>query len=444
MKLMIRSLRFLAYILPIFLVVLINNNIVSAKGYCLDDLYRIALERSEIIKLSEKDLYIAELDKDRATSVLFPKLSAFGNYTRYSSEHRRLAGGQIIQPDESISWGIRLDQSFSISGRELTALKIAKETIEKNKYDLKAAKEAYLFNVSSAYYNVLRAKKTLEIANASVFRLTAHRDAAAIKLRVGEVTKTDLLRTEAELSGAKSELIRAENSLKLARAVLARVVGLGGDFEIKEPALENETVIDHNLNSLKEIAFKERAEKKSSEIQKEIMRKQVKYTKGAYWPILSIEGVLRRDESPQSPFFNRESIYSGLKFTFLFFDGGLTKAEVKKAEARHRQAELIQKDLKKTISIEVENAYLNLITQRGVIKSLEDQLSFAIDNYNAVFRQYKYGVADSIDVIDANTLLITTERQLSDVTYNYQLSILRLKQATGTLLKDIELRLSDS
>jgi outer membrane protein len=110
---------------------------------------------------------------------------------------------------------------------------------------------------------------------------------------------------------------------------------------------------------------------------------------------------------------------------------------VKEAEARQRQSELIYEDLKKTINIEVENAYLDLITQREILKSLEDQLTFARDNYNATSKQFEFGLANSIDVMDANTLLVTAERQLAEARLNYQLADLRLKRATGTLLKTV-------
>jgi len=39
--------------------------------------------------------------------------------------------------------------------------------------------------------------------------------------------------------------------------------------------------------------------------------------------------------------------------------------------------------------------------------------------------------------MDANTLLVTAERQLADSLYNYKLSDLRLKRAAGILLKTV-------
>ncbi len=409
--------------------------------YSLGDLYRIALERSERIKITEEDLYIAERGKDKTLSTLLPKLSAFGSYTRYT-EDKLSSSGSIIQPEGSLSWGLRLDQTLSLSGREITAFKISKENIEKAGYDLYAVREGYLLDVSLSYYDVLRARRSLEIADANVERLIKHRDAAKVRLRVGEVTKTAVLRAEAELSGAQSDQIKAKNGLELSKAVLARVVGIEGKYELKETPDINQHKMDSKyadtIWALKQTAFAERAELKALELQKKMQEEQIGYAKGAYWPAFSLEGVYsRKDEDPASASLNRESIYGGIRINFPFFEGGLRKAEVREAEARHRQSALLYEDRKKAVNIEVENAYLELMTQEGITEKFRNQVAYAEDNYKAVSRQFEFGLANSIDVMDANTLLVTSERQMSDAQYNYQLSALRLKRATGVLLKTV-------
>jgi len=421
----------------ILLIVILFTSRVYAAEYSLEDLYKIALERSEQIKISEEDLYIAERGKDKVTAALLPTVSAFSDYTKFN---KKKYGSQdsLIQPESSISWGLRLDQSLSLGGREFTAFKISKENIEKSKHDLNAVKENYLLNVSSAYYDVLKAKKALEIAHANSERLTKHRDAAATRLKVGEVTKTDLLRAQAELSGSQSEVVKAENGLKLAKAVLARLVGLSEDYDIKTVDFKIDSLEEFALGTLLEEAVTERAELKSFNLQKSIAEEQVKFARGAYWPTLSIQGVYARaDENPATASLIKEDIFGTLSLTFPFFEGGLRRAEVREAEAKQRQAELAIEDLKKSIAIEVENAYLDFMTQKGVLKSLEDQVKFARENFNSISKQYEFGLAHSIDVMDSNTLLVTAERQFTDAQYNYQLSILKVEKATGTLLKTV-------
>ncbi len=422
---------------------------VHAQEFSLNDLYRLALKKSETIKISEENVYISEKEKDRALSTLFPKFSAFGSHTRYSEE--KTVNASLMQPEYTNEWGLRLDQSFSLSGRELTALKIAGQGIKRSMLELSAAKEEYLFSVASSYYNVLKAKKALEIARANVERLTKHRDAARTRLEVGRATKTALLRAEAQLAGAQSELIRAENNLRLAKTVLARTVGINGEYDLREPDSDATAPVHEGelklltgdcrmtaLDCLKERALSERAEIKELRIQKQIAEDRVRYARGAYWPRLSIEGVYYRQENePSTPLELKERIYGALKLEFPFFEGGLRVAEVAQAKARLRQAEHSLSDMKQSVNVEVENSYLNLLAESAVISRLKAETAYARDNYNAVSKQFRYGLADSVAVMDANTLLITAERQLANAGYDYQLSILRLRKATGTLLKEI-------
>ena len=432
----------LGLMMALFLCVLPQG--LSAAEYTLADIYRIALQNAEQIKISQENLAISETGKDKAMALLYPRLSSFASYTRFSQakygESTTLGPytlpGPLIQPSESGTWGARLDESLSLSGREFTALTISKENIQKTIYDLESFKQEYLLNVASTYYNVLKARKNLDIANANVERLAKYRDAAEKRLKVGEVTKTVLLRAEAELSGALSDRMTVKNGLELAIVQLKRVVASNEDFQIREtPEM---TIEIPAVSAFQTTALSERTDLKGLEIQKKVAEDQVRFAKGAYWPSLSLSGVYSgADQSPISSTFNRESIYAGAALNFPIFEGGLRVAEVKEARSKEKQSQLLYEDLKKTIEVEVQSAYLDLVTQKAIFKFLEDQQAFAKDNYQAITRQFEYGLAQSIDIIDANTLLVSAERKVSEAGYNYQVAILKMKRATGVLLKEI-------
>jgi outer membrane protein len=406
---------------------------LSAAEYSLEDLYHIALNHSEKLKVAEENLSIAEIGKEKALSYLLPRLTATGGVTQYS-EKKFSSSGSVIQPESASSWGVRLDETVSLSGRELKALGISRQYVTKSQYDLAAIREDYLLRyVAASYYNVLTARKNLEIADSNLDRLLKYRDAAEKRLRVGEVTKTALLRAEGELSGAKSDRLQALNSLELAMAVLASNVGITDPITLTEtPAVEGDVP---SLGVFREQAFAVRADLKSLEIQRQIAADQIKYAEGAYWPSISLSGVYAAaDQSPGTSSLNRESIYGGVALNFPFFEGGLRKAEVSEAKARERQAALFYEDAKKGIDIEVQSVYLDLVTQKGILQFLNDQLAFARENYHAVARQFDFGLSNSLDVLDANTLLVSAERKAVSAVYNYRLALLRMKKATGTLL----------
>ena len=247
--------------------------------YSLMELFRIALERAEQIMISEENIFIAERQKDKALSSFIPSLSAFGDYTRYSEEKKASTsfGSFSIQPEDASIWGFRLDQSFSLGGREIFSYRISKQDIDRSIYDDYSLKADYLLEVSSRYFDVLKAQKAVDIARANVERLTKYRDEAEIKLRVGEVTKTVLLRAAAELSGARSDLVKAKNLLTFTRSVLARFVGISDGFMLNEK--DNfmvESLETESIDMLKETALSERSEIQSYQLQRKIAEDQVK------------------------------------------------------------------------------------------------------------------------------------------------------------------------
>jgi len=61
-------------------------------------------------------------------------------------------------------------------------------------------------------------------------------------------------------------------------------------------------------------------------------------------------------------------------------------------------------------------------------------LLFARENYRAVERQFEFGLSNSLDVMDANTQLVSAERKVASAQYRYRLALLRIQKAVGTLL----------
>ncbi len=428
-----------------------EHNAMDVKAYSLSELYRLAGERAEKIKISKENLYLAKLTREKAFSVLVPRLTAFGdhNYRKYDDRSKTLppnvfSDHDVTQRSNTDSWGIRLDQSFTLNGKELTALKISGDMINKSEYDLKAVKEEYFFQVAAAYYGILRAAKAVEISKANVRRLETHKNAVSIRLKIGEVTKTALYRTEAELSGSNSELVQAKNSMLSAKAALGMLVELPDEFTVQEPAADLEHGPAVSPDRIKKEALENRAEIKALNLAAKISEDTIKLQKGAYWPTISLYGIYADNETfttdkdnPLDIEAETQSYTLGISFNMTLFDNGLRKAEVNEARSKKRQALLALDALSKQVRLEVEQAYLDLKTQQSTIQSRQDQLVFSRENYEAVAKQFEHGLSNSVDIMDANTLLVTSERTLSDARYGCRLAALKLERTKGSFLGSI-------
>lgn len=409
------------------------SNQLPATGdtaYSIVDLCQKALGTAEQIKLAENDLVIATEEKRRALSVLMPRATAFGSYITYKDPDTK-------NPDQT-SRGVRLNQSFTLNGKELIALRITKDGIDQSQWILEAVKNNYIFEVASTYFKILRNQRSLEIAQADVKRLEKHRNAVNERLKVGDVTKTALYRAEAELSRARTELVRSKNDLSLVRASMQNLVTIQDDFIIQDGGTNLFTPFVYSFEELKQDALEKRAEILAAQTALEIAKKTVKYQQSAYWPTLDLEGGYSHARSefdePISDTSTTEDTSIGASLTFTLFDGGLRDADIRQARADEQKAIHTLESEKKNILLNAKQAWLYYETSISVQSTLKDELKSARENFNAVTMQFDYGMADSVDMMDANTLLVTAERKLSDADIAHSLAILAIMLARGDIV----------
>ncbi len=391
-------------------------------SYSLFDLALLANKQSETIKIAKEDVYIAQQDKKRAFSFLIPRATAFGSITENKD-------ADVFSPN-STTVGVKLTQSFTLNGKELIALGVTKKNIVGKEYSLESVRSEYLLQVTQAYFFILSFQKSLEIAQSDIERLTAHLNAVKEKLSVGSVTKQDLFRAQAELSKAMTDEVLAENRVLQSKANLQNLVIIDDDFTLKQDDLKK---IDNYKSILEDIetqALENRPEIKEAETNLEIAKETIEFTKSAYWPTLSLEAGYKEtefefDDRFREDYDSEDTYFSG-ELIFTIYSGGLRSAEVRQSRADMRKAENALSLQKKQIILEVKINFLENRAAKSALFNLKDEVKSAQENFDAVQMQFKYGMADSIDIMDANTLLVSAQRRISDAQFIFYLSVLKI------------------
>jgi outer membrane protein len=421
------------------------ENRPPAAIFSLTEICAPALSQAYEIRLSKEDLFIAEKTKEKALSVLVPRFSAFAGTDLFSKEKSVSStfGGvsfdTMIQPKSMSNWGLRLDQSFTLNGKELIALGMTEDNIRKREFDLRTTTEDYVYQLVSAYYNVLMARTAVAVAEANRDRLQTQVRRAEKKFTIGEVTRPTLLRTQAEHSRSETEVLEAQNTLKVTKFVLSRLTGIESEFDVSDPHVPFDDLIDEGLEPIVATALRQRPEIQSIEMERQIAEDQVRLNRSDYWPTVSIGGrYLNQRQDPTADTINEESLSVGVTLDFTLFDGGLRGAEIEESLARRRQADDGRNLRIRQIRIEVEQAFQMLSTRAGSLGSLQDQFSYAKENYEAVSKLFQHGMADSVDLVDANTLLVNSEKELWKAQFQSQLAALYLHYAAGRLLSFVE------
>ncbi len=422
----------ICFIVVFFLVSPVFSNLFAAEVLTLEEAYRLAMTRNEQIGIAREGLSQAEKEIDRAKSFLYPRLSTDAGYLRRPDPI--LSGGfGVLRPESQKQFNITFEQPLYTGGRATAAYRGAKLGLKGEALALNLTTENLLFQVAQAYYEALKALKNTEIEKNEVARLEAHLKDAQNRLRVGEVTKTVVLRAEAELADARARLIRAENNQAITKDQLAFLVNSDGEFDLTEPP--SLALSERSESEWIETARDRRDDLRRQAAEIEIAKERINVAKGNFYPSLNLEAQYNWiDPNPQSAFFITNDRFAIIKLSFPLFEGKIRVAELNQSKSRHRQAILQKELLSDRISVEVRRARFDLAALTAQLDVLRAQVAFARENFTLVSRQFAVGLATNIDVLDANAVLISAERQLANTTYDRETAILQLEKSSGVFL----------
>lgn len=402
----------------------------------------LALKNHEAVLIAGETVYRGELEVEKAYTYVKPSLSVTGNYTRFSEE--KTSSGFLLQPENSSRIELKLDQPIYSGGKAWSYIRQSKKRLEVRRAGLRQTREEVVIYTARAYYEVLVAAKEVEIQEASLARAEEQIIVAEARLGVGTATRAEVLRAEAEAAGIRAAIARVDSRKRDAETLLQRLIGIDRAYEVVAPGPADELgPVSESVEEFVSLAYENRSEYLRALLDEEIAAEGIVYAEGSYMPTVSLEGIFfHREQSPSTTFLLEDVAYAGLTVEFPIFDSGLRRAELGEARSTLRVAGLQRLALKREIELEVKRAYNDMITAASVMDSFKRQLSFAEENYSMVFKQFGFGFADSLDVIDADTTLVSAERGLMSSTFELELAMIEILNSAGILLDRLGPRIS--
>lgn len=405
----------------------------------LDEAYRFALSTHEHIMIAQEEVRKSELIEKKAISILVPNAEYDGSFIRrkeaISGFGKGMQGGNSeVVPKETWSGDLRITQPI-YNGQFFPARRIGKYSIKATERSYSRVIKGTLFKVADAYYEVLKTKELVKVSQETLKLALEELRVAEVRFRVGEVTKTDVLRAKVQVERVKRDLVERENHLTLAKNVLSSIIDIGVEryYEVAEPPpCEG---LKENLKELVSKAYKYRDDLEESLIRIDIAEEEKNVVKKRFHPTFNLEWDYHQI-SPET--FAQQNEFWDLMFKVRIplFEKGMRFIDLKENIHNISQARLRYRRMMKDIEVEVKDAMLQVKTYESNLETLKKEVGLARENYSITSSQYKVGMATSLDVTDSLTSLNTVRSELTNMRYNYQLSLLNLKKVTGVFAQE--------
>jgi outer membrane protein len=392
----------------------------------LDQAIQIALSNQPQIFIARSQVTASKARVTQAESSFYPQIEP--SYT-YSNQTSRVNSRSIN--NESDVTQIQLRQLVFDMGKREENVAQSRKLLRSTEFNLMDTRQRIILNVTNAYLDLLRRKELVKVELASVERAKTTLEFTKASVEVGASPRKDILQAQADLDNAQVRLSQAQNnvqiaqvSLKNAMGILTNAVILTPDTPMERPSMQPDTRTSADYLKL---AFDMRPDFKSDVLAIEANKHSVK--------IANINaGLLVEANLTQGYRFdpdrgeNRTFITT---FSYPLFDAGLTRSQVRQAKASLEQSQQQLELTRQSIQLEVEQAYLLREEARLRIAASEAALKAARENFEAAREAQKEGAGTILDVITAQTQLVTAETNAVQAIFDFYIADARLKRATG-------------
>src|SRR5579872_1098196 len=288
------------------------------------------------------------------------------------------------------------------------------------KSDVDTSEEQVAGQVARTYLAAIKADADVETAKANVTLSEAVVTQAQNQKNAGTGTGIEVTRAKVQLSNDQQQLLVAQNSRHRAYLQLLRAMGMRLDTEIQlTDALHYEPVDPGTLAEAREKALKERPDYRAQQERQANARLEASATKMERLPSLAAFGDYGSIGTSLNNALPTRTY--GISLRVPVFDGGRKDARRAESNSQYRAETVRTNDLKEQIELDVRLALDSLHSADDQVKVAKEGLELSENELAQARRRYSAGVANGLEVTDAQTRLARARDNQTAALYKYNL-----------------------
>lgn len=308
--------------------------------------------------------------------------------------------------------------------------------------DVESAEQDLIVRVAQAYFDVLAAGDTLSTSRANKAAIAEQLASAKRNFEVGTATITDTREAQARYDLATAQEIGADNDLRTKRVTLDTLVGRVGiepkplAVPVALPALPS-TNVDTWVGQGEEHPAVRRAR-----LALEVAQLETEKARAAGGVTVDLNGTVGAQNlnnnlsgaaAVQSGSGTTKTASVGFAINYPLYTGGSVQNRVKETLVLEEKSRNDLEYARRFVSESTKRAFFGVQSLQAQVRALEAAESSSKLALDATQLGYKVGVRVNLDVLNAQTQLYTTQRDLAKARYDVVLNGLKLRQAAGSL-----------
>lgn len=389
----------------------LTGKTAMAADLSLKEAVNLALAQNTALKITQRDEISAKAE--------LAKAKGNNNVAVTASDSLTTQKNNDSERSDSNNLGLTASVPLYTGGKNQAAIKKAELGVEAADLTTERERENLKLSVIKAYYDSLEARKTIAVRQETVDKYQEHYTNVNALYSAGSKARIDVIRSSVELSDARQELIKAQNSYEVKLASLRNYLNINRNESLNLTTDFTYDAFKIDMDSCIEYAYRNRKDLLVDANKLAQQEQNLKAAKAGNLPTLKLS-VGANQINAFSPASNsRQGLSAGAALSWNIFDSGVTKAEIKAAENNLDIAKLnLQKD-KENVDLAVRQAYYSMREAEKRFNSTKDAVKQAEEDAYIAREKYRAGEGLMLDIIDAQEALAKAKLNFISAQYDY-------------------------
>ena len=405
----------------------------------LQEAWELMEHKSDALKAQQQDVAMAKSKQESATSMYLPSVSLTGSYT-HLSEPLKLED-EIDLPFNLGVVPFRLDLSeqdvflanlhalwpLYTGGKIDAAQDIYTAGVDEAKALTQMKKDEEFVTLVKYYYGVVVSKSLYETRLQAQRTLEQHYSNAQKLHKNGQISNVELLNAQVKLDNARIETTKAKHNYEIAQEALRSITKQNifpttplfvSGFEKEEAEYENAT--RQNASALKIIDAKQKKVEAVLQIKEAAWHPEV---------VGFANYNLYKDNSIISQ--SLPQWFAGVMVKIDILQRKDRSQEIQSAKLLEKKVHYLRKDALEKLSLLVVKTYKEMMSAKEEYEALTSSIELAKENLRLRQISFKEGLSTSVELTEAQTLLLAAQTKRLNAAYTYEQKLAQLCVLSG-------------
>ena len=388
------------------------------------------------INAERENILISKEDVKISRSEFLPSVTITGSKSEQTTDKLtdRSGNNTTITDVDTETQKIIIEQTLfqGLGGKaDLDKSKIGINLAEAN---LLKKEQEIILTAAEAYSGLIFAKKKLDINKENLSLLERQVETDQNRLENGLITLADLAQSESSLAGAEAQFINSKNDLVTAKLTYEKIIGPLGDIDLINENIKLDLNIPKSLNNAIALSVGNNPDLVIAKLEYEQSQQDVKIALAEFSPTAKISAESTQSNDLSSTVDERDQETLKAEVSWPLFKGGKNSASLERSKRLNNRKKLLLDNALRTNETNVATAWSSFLSSASALTSVRSQVNAAEIANEGITVEYETGLGrTTLDVIQSNTILLTSRINLANSERNLFLSELELLKSVGLL-----------